>query len=154
MYISSHKSISAKYAGWTSAIQCAYVSIDHMHDYNNWLQQQLIATIVLYGQQSSVVFLLFLYFDLFFFTKSTLFVNKFSIMVVENIQKSIGLMICKEIKWICQMKRDSLASLVHNNLFRSLVTTSGCGFVCWIQWYFFPFFTTIIKDLLYLYANL
>ena len=31
-------------------------------------------------------------------------------------------------KEICRIKRNSLASLVHNNLFRSLVTTMGCDF--------------------------
>ena len=55
--------------------------------------------------------------------------------------------ICIQIKWICQIKRDSLASLVHNNLFRSLVTTTGCVFLWWIQWYFWKCSTTIIKDL-------
>ena len=48
---------------------------------------------------------------------------------------------------MCQLKRDSLASLIHNNLFRFLVTTTRCVFACWIQWYFWKFSTTIIKDL-------
>ena len=30
------------------------------------------------------------------------------------------------------------ALLVHNNLFRPLITT-GCVFLCWIQWYFWKF---------------
>ena len=46
-----------------------------------------------------------------------------------------------------QMKSDSVASFVHNNMFRSLVTTTGCVFLCWIQCYIWNFFTTIIKDL-------
>ena len=59
----------------------------------------------------------------------------------------LGLLkICIQIKWICQIKRDSLASLVHNNSFRSLITTTGCVFLCWIQRYFSKFSTTIIKD--------
>ena len=41
------------------------------------------------------------------------------------------LKICIQIIWICQMKRDSL---VHNNLFHSLVTITGFVFFCWIQW--------------------
>ena len=60
------------------------------------------------------------------------------------------LKICIQIKWICQMKRDSLTSLVHNNLFHSLVTTTGCIFLSWIQWYYWKFSTTINKDL---YSN-
>ena len=52
-----------------------------------------------------------------------------------------------QIKWMCQLRRDSLASLVHNNLFRFVIMTTGCAFLCWIQWYFWKFSTTIIKDL-------
>ena len=52
-----------------------------------------------------------------------------------------------QIKWMCQLKGDSLASLVHNNLFRFVIMTTGCAFLCWIQWYFWKFSTTIIKDL-------
>ena len=51
-----------------------------------------------------------------------------------------------QIKWMCQLKRDSLASLVHNNFFRFVTMTTGCAFLCWIQWYFWKFSTTIIKD--------
>ena len=63
-----------------------------------------------------------------------------------NFQRRL-LKICIQIKSISQMKRDSVASLVHNNLFRSLVTTIDCVFLCWIQWFFWKFSTTIIKDL-------
>ena len=52
-----------------------------------------------------------------------------------------------QINWFDRMKRDSLASLVPNNLFRSLVTTTGCVFLCWTQWCFWTFSTTSIKDL-------
>ena len=42
--------------------------------------------------------------------------------------------ICIQIKWNCRMKRDSI---IHNNyFFRSLITTTGCVFLCSIQWYF------------------
>ena len=57
------------------------------------------------------------------------------------------LKICIQIKWICQIKRDSLVSLVHNNLFHFLDMTTGCVYVSWIQWYFWKFSTTFIKDL-------
>ena len=57
------------------------------------------------------------------------------------------LKICLQVMWICQMKRDSVTSLVHNNLFRALVMTTGCVLLRWIQWYFWKFSTTIIKDL-------
>ena len=40
------------------------------------------------------------------------------------------LKICIQIKLICHMKRDLLASLVRNHLFRSLVTITGCVFLC------------------------
>ena len=48
---------------------------------------------------------------------------------------------------MCHIKRDSLASLVHNNLFCSFDTTAGCVFLFWIQWFFWKFSATIIKDL-------
>ena len=51
-----------------------------------------------------------------------------------------------QIKWMFQLKRDSLAWLVHNNLFRFVIMTTGCVLVCWIQWYFWKISTTIIKD--------
>ena len=57
------------------------------------------------------------------------------------------LKICAQIKWICQMKKDSVASLVHNNLFRSFIMTTRCAFLCWILWYFWKFSMIIIKDL-------
>ena len=57
------------------------------------------------------------------------------------------LKICIQIKWMCQLKRYSLALLIHNNLFCSHITRTGCVFLCWIQWYFWKFSTTIIKDL-------
>ena len=49
------------------------------------------------------------------------------------------LKICIQIKSICQTIRDSLASLVHNNLIRSLVTTTGCVFV-WSNMVFLEIF--------------
>ena len=46
---------------------------------------------------------------------------------------------------MCQLKRGSLTSLVHNNLFRSLVTTTRSDFVCWIR-NFQKISMTIIKQ--------
>ena len=66
--------------------------------------------------------------------------------IFENFLRQI-LKISIQIKWMCQLKGDSLASLVHNNLFRFVIMTTGCAFLCWIQWYFWKFSTTIIKDL-------
>ena len=58
------------------------------------------------------------------------------------------LKICIQIKWMCQLKRDSLASLVHDNLFHhSIVTTTRCVVVCWSYRYFWKISPTIIKDL-------
>ena len=39
------------------------------------------------------------------------------------------------------------ASLVQNDLFRPLITTTGCVFSCRIQWYIWKCSTTIIKYL-------
>ena len=50
------------------------------------------------------------------------------------------------VSWILNVLEFRI-SLVHNICFRSLVTTTDCVFLCWIQWYFWKFSKTIIKDL-------
>ena len=50
-----------------------------------------------------------------------------------------------QIKWIYQLKRDSLASLVHNYLFRSLITTRGCVFYAESNSIFEKFLRQLLK---------
>ena len=60
-----------------------------------------------------------------------LHLKKFSIMYLKSqVIYLLNVENFRKIYMFCQMKRDSVASLVNNNLFRSLVTTTDGDFLC------------------------